>query len=151
MGVGGAGRRGAGRDEAEPPPPGAIDRRAFLATGAGAVVAGLVVAHAPMAFAATRSKTVAPLTRAQFLPYVGKTYKVAGSATKLTLVEVDDLVAAPAGAAGQFSLLFEGAGPSLDSAIHTLKGQGPTVSLFVSPVDRIAANQYYQAVVNRPS
>ena len=50
-----------------------LDRRAFLITGAAAVTAGVVVAQAPVAFARTAARALAPvaLTRSTFLPLVG--------------------------------------------------------------------------------
>ncbi len=142
MGVAGAGDTGDRRG---------LDRRGFLVSGAAAVTAGVIVAQAPVAFARSAAKALKPvtLTRAMFLPLVGTTFKVSGSTSTLTLVEVGDLTGAPAGADSQFSLLFEVAGADLPSRIATLKGSGTTVSLFVSPVDRGAVHRYHQAVVNR--
>ena len=76
---------------------------------------------------------------------------MANSQTRLTLVEIDDLIGAPTGAEGQFALLFHGTGPGLASSLVSLTGQGPAVSLLVSPVDRGDVYESYQAVVNRPS
>ncbi len=139
--------RGAGSIEGG----GALNRRAFMASGAAAVAAGLVVAQGPTAFAsvARTLTSPAPLGRSRFVPLVNKVFSVAGSRTRLTLVEVDDILGAPAGAENQFSLIFQATDASLPSAIATLKGQGAAVSLYVSPVDRGVTHHFYQAVVNR--
>jgi hypothetical protein len=145
MGVGGPG------DPRDPGDRTGLDRRAFLVSGAAAVTAGVVVAQAPMAFARSAARALPPVafTRTTFLPLIGSTFRVSGTTTRLTLVEVGDLTGAPAGADSQFSLLFQGAGAKLPSAIATLKGQGPTVTMFVAPVDRGIVHQNYEAVVNR--
>jgi hypothetical protein len=145
------GEAGAGAGAGEAGDHVGLDRRAFLVSGAAAVTAGVIVAQAPVAFAKSAARALKPVTlsRATFLPLVGTTFKVPGTTSKLTLVEVGDLTGAAAGADSQFSLLFQAAGAELPSTIATLKSTTTTVSLFVAPVDRGAVHQYHQAIVNR--
>jgi hypothetical protein len=93
------------------------------------------------------------LTAEHFLPYVDKTFRVAGGRHALTLTTVD--TSRPAGwevaARPPFNLIFRGPpGDVLAEGLHTLEVEGgPSFQLYVMPIhtpDR--TRQDYQSVFN---
>jgi hypothetical protein len=137
-----------GGDAVEHPDPAGLGRRRFLIGAAGV---GGAVALGPTRLASAGSLPAPPaqLTRSVFAPTVGKYYWIQGTFKRLTLVEIGDLPGAPAGAEGQFSLLFSAPTAITGGVLSLTNLTLGTISLFVSPIDRGLANNFYEAVVNR--
>jgi hypothetical protein len=93
------------------------------------------------------------LSRSTFAPALGEDFTLTGPAGTVdaTLDEVGDLVGAPAGAEGRFSLLFRAPSTVLavDGIYNVANRRIGSWSLFLVPVDRGATARSYQAVVNR--
>ena len=93
------------------------------------------------------------LSRSAFAPMLGQTFTLTGplGTVRATLDEVGDLVGAPAGADGRFSLLFRAPSTvrAADGTYTVANRRLGSQSLFLVPVDRGASARLYQAIVNR--
>lgn len=138
-------------------------RRVLVASGSAA--AALAVAGPLSSVAAgARGPGGAPraavgattgLRRDHWMPLVGKTVAVGGPAgsVRATVVEVEDLVGAPADASHQFAVALE-----IGRRARDIGGLRPVTiarrgvaTLLVSPVERGAHHRTYQIVVNNLS
>jgi hypothetical protein len=93
------------------------------------------------------------LSRSTFAQMLGQTFTLTGplGTMRATLDEVGDVVGAPAGADGRFSLLFRAPSTARtsDGTFTVANRRMGSQPLFLVPVDRGASAQLYQAIVNR--
>lgn len=93
------------------------------------------------------------LSRSTYAPALGEEVTLVGPAgtVRATLAEVGDLVGAPAGADGRFSLLFRApAGAPVSDGPYAVRSRRlGAPSLFLTAVDRASSATLYQAVINR--
>jgi len=122
-------------------------RRSVLA---GAAATAVVVLTPRASWAGPRLDT---LSRSAFAEMLGQTFTLSGplGTVRATLDEVGDVVGAPRGADGRFSLLFRAPSTvrAADGTYTVANRRLGSQPLFLVPVDRGASARLYQAIVNR--
>jgi hypothetical protein len=117
-----------------------LDRRAFLKSGAAAIVMAGV---APWLIGSSSTAASSPFTKAQFQALVGQWFHVAGPSWQaVQLVAVQDGPVSPR--ADQFDVIFRGAANApVSEGLHTVAPPtGASFDLFLQPtgVDRAGTN-----------
>lgn len=134
-----------------------LSRRSFLlGTAVVIAAAGSQVAGVDQVGASTPGSSSPALTRATFAPFLNSTFRLSNGPQSIPVVlsGIEDLVpVSTPGDQHRFSLMFRApAGQPLPQAVRQVSQPGVgEVALFVVPVDRGKANQYYQAIINSSS
>ena len=133
-----------------------ISRRRVLQAGLFATVVALLAGSFDLLsfLGAMMARSDVHLRRSTYTQLLGQSFTVVqenGARTPLTLIEVRDLARPAISGEGTFALRFEGpAGPYVQhSSLAVEQGELGSFQLAVMPVGRAAAQQDYEAIINR--